>query len=237
MADRLKPEILEHLKKKLGYKPESIQVQLSILKRKYSGLTLNAAAQRYAQKHGTSILPKLTPEDKDSLAKVPLIVIPKKEIIMSRNQKGRKTFVIFLSYQTQDRFERKHVEEINGTYNAHCYTATYILCRKLMESLIIEILKKKFPSGKDRILYEHPTQRRFLDFSVVLDNIYKQRTQFSITGSSAIQRLKQKATHFKNDANDKTHSLFHIATKNEIDAAEVQEIFDLIVKLNQEVGI
>lgn len=237
MADRLKPEILEHLRKKLGYEPESIQVQLSILKRKYSGLTLNAAAQLYAQKHGTSILPKLTTEDKEALAKVQLTIIPKREIFIPKAKKGQKAFLIFLNYQTNNRFEKKHVEEINGTYNARCYTATYILCRKLMESLIIEILKKKFPTGKDRILYEHPTQRRFLDFSVVLDNIHKQRTQFSITGGNAIQRLKQKATHFKNDANDKTHSLFHIATKAEIDAAEVQEIFDLIVKLNEEVGI
>lgn len=237
MADRLKPEILEHLKKKTGNTAGTIQVQLSLLKRKYSGLTLNAAAQLYAQKHGTSILPKLEKEDKESLAKVQLTLVTKREIVIPKNKKGQKALTIFLNYQTKDRFEKKHVEEINGTYNAHCYTATYILCRKLMESLIIEILKKKFPSGKDRILYEHPTQRRFLDFSVVLDNIYKQKTKFSITGSSAIQRLKQKATHFKNDANDKTHSLFHIATKAEIDAAEVQEIFDLIIKLNQEVGI
>ena len=237
MADRLKPEILEHLRKKLGYEPASIQVQLSILKRKYSGLTLNAAAQLYAQKHGTSILPKLTQEDKESLAKVQLTLIPKREVMVPKNKKGQKAFIVFLNYQTKDRFENKHVEEINGTYNAHCYTATFILCRKLMESLIIEILKKKFPTGTDRALYEHPTQRRFLDFSVVLDNIYKQRTKFSVTGGGVIQRLKQKATHFKNDANDKTHSLFHIATKTEIDGAEVQEIFDLIVKLNQEVGI
>lgn len=237
MADRLRPEILEHLKTKLGYKPASIQVQLSILKRKYSGLTLNAAAQLYAQKHGSSILPKLTEEDKESLAKVQLSMVPKREITIPSQKTGQKAFIIFLNYETDNRFEKEHVKEINGTYNARCYTATFILCRKLMESLIIEILKKKFPSVKGRILYEHSTQRRFLDFSVVLDNIHKQRTKFSITGSSVIQRLKQKATHFKNDANDKTHSLFHIATKTEIDAAGVQEIFDLIVKLNQEVGI
>jgi len=229
--------ILNHLEKKLGIKSSTIRVQLSLLKRKYSGLTLNAAAQIYAQQHGTSILAKLNDIDKTSLVQVQLTMTPKREISIPSNKKSQKKLVNFLIYETNNRFEIKHIEEINGTYNAHCYTATFILCRKLIENLIIEILKKKFPLASDRGLYEHPTQHRFLDFSVILDNLYKQRTKFSVTGNNAIQRIKQKATPYKNDANDKTHSLFHIATKNEIDDTKVQEIFDLITKLNKEVGL
>lgn len=229
--------ILNHLEKKLGIKSSTIRVQLSLLKRKYSGLTLNAAAQIYAQQHGTSILAKLSDIDKTSLAQVQITMTPKREILIPANKKGQKKMINFLLYETSNRFEKKHVEEINGTYNAHCYTATFILCRKLIENLIIEILKKKFPLSSDRGLYEHPTQHRFLDFSVILDNLYKQRNNFSVTGNNAIQRIKQKATPYKNDANDKTHSLFHIATKNEIDDTKVQEIFDLITKLNKEVGL
>ena len=99
MADRLKPEILEHLKTKTGNTAGTIQVQLSLLKRKYSGLTLNAAAQLYAQKHGTSILPKLAKEDKESLAKVQLTLVTKREIVIPQNKKGQKAFIIFLNYR------------------------------------------------------------------------------------------------------------------------------------------
>jgi hypothetical protein len=106
-----------------------------------------------------------------------------------------------------------------------------------MENLIAQILKKKFSSAKNRSLYEDPANRRSLDFSVILDNFYKSRTKFSISTASAIERIKQRATPFKNDANDKAHSLFHIASKSEIENANVQEIFDLITIVMKEVGL
>lgn len=236
MSDRLKPEILKHLKKKLGYKSESIQVQLSLLKRKYSGLTLNAAAQVYALKHNISILPKLSEKDKSSLNQANLSMISKREIQVPKSKKGLKT-KIFLVYNTVDRFVKKHIEEINNAYSAKCYTATYILCRKVIENLIIEILKKQFPHSSKRNLYEDTTNHRFLDFSVVLDNLFKQRTQFSITAKDAIERLKQTATPFRKDANSKTHSLFHIASKTELDNADVQTIFELIVRIRKEISL
>lgn len=234
MADRLKPEILKHLHKKLGFKPESIQVQLSILKRKYSGLTLNAAAQVYALRNNLSILPKLLPEDKESLKQANLSLTPKREIKIPY-KKSQRNKVIFLIYDTAVIFVKKHLDEINNAYSAKCYTATYIICRKVMENLIIEILKKKFP--KKRILYEDNNSHRFLDFSVVLDNLFKQRTNFSITAKEAIERLKQTATPFRKDANSKTHSLFHIASKTELDNADVQTIFELIRIVRAEVGL
>lgn len=236
MADRLSTEILQHLEKKLRIKAPSIRVQLSILKRKYSGLTLNASAQLYAQKHGISILPKLSATDKESLAKVQITLVPKREVNIPTTQTSQNNKK-FLKYETTNIFERKHIDEINGTYFARCYTATYILCRKVMENLIIEILKNKFPTNKDKGLYEDHIKHRFLDFSVVLDNLYKKRGNFTTTAHSAIDRLKQKATPFKKDANNKTHSLFHIATKTEIENAEVQEIFDLIAKIMKEIGL
>lgn len=70
MADRLKPNILETLVNKTGKTAESIRPRLSELRRKHSGLTMNAAAQIYAQKHGTSIMGKLDPADRHSLATV-----------------------------------------------------------------------------------------------------------------------------------------------------------------------
>lgn len=70
MADRLNPAIMAHLVSKLGKKDSQIRPRLSELRRKNSGLTMNAAAQMYAQKHGTSIMSKLSTEDRQSLASV-----------------------------------------------------------------------------------------------------------------------------------------------------------------------
>lgn len=70
MADRLNPSILETLVKKTGKTAEQIRPRLSELRRKHSGLTMNAAAQMYAQTHGTSIMGKLDQTDRQALATV-----------------------------------------------------------------------------------------------------------------------------------------------------------------------
>lgn len=70
MADRLKPGILETLVKKTGKSAEKIRPRLSELRRKHSGLTMNAAAQMYAQAHGASIMAKLEQVDRQALGTV-----------------------------------------------------------------------------------------------------------------------------------------------------------------------
>lgn len=64
---------MDVLTKKTGKTAEHIRPRLSELRRKYSGLTMNAAAQMYAQSHGTSIMGKLGQEDRQSLATVQAI--------------------------------------------------------------------------------------------------------------------------------------------------------------------
>jgi uncharacterized protein YukE len=73
MADRLNPSIMDALRKKTGKTADQIRPRLSELRRKHSGLTMNAAAQVYARSHGTSIMAKLDRNDRDSLATVQAI--------------------------------------------------------------------------------------------------------------------------------------------------------------------
>lgn len=73
MSDRLDPSIMDVLTKKIGKTADQIRPRLSELRRKHSGLTMNAAAQMYAQTHGTSIMPKLDLTDRQALASVQAI--------------------------------------------------------------------------------------------------------------------------------------------------------------------
>src|SRR3989344_2392422 len=73
MTDRLNPKIMEVLVEKTSKTAEQVRPLLSELRRKHSGLTMNAAAQIYAQSHGTSIMSKLGQEDRQSLATVQAI--------------------------------------------------------------------------------------------------------------------------------------------------------------------
>jgi hypothetical protein len=73
MADRLNPKIMEFLTEKLNKTSAQISPRLSEIRRKHSGLTMNAAAQIYAQSQNTSIMGKLNQEDRQSLATVQAI--------------------------------------------------------------------------------------------------------------------------------------------------------------------
>ena len=73
MADRLSPSVMDVLTKRTGKTAEQISPRLSEIRRKNSGLTMNATAQMYAQSHGTSIMGKLGKEDRQSLATVQAI--------------------------------------------------------------------------------------------------------------------------------------------------------------------
>ena len=70
MAKKLNQEILRILKERTGKSAEKIRPRLSELRRRYSGLTPNAAAQLYALDHETSIMTKLDVEDRQSLTAV-----------------------------------------------------------------------------------------------------------------------------------------------------------------------
>lgn len=238
MGKILNKEIREHLIKTLGITKGSLAALISKEKYMNPQLTPAAAAQMLASRKNKSIMRFLNDEDKKTLPNKHATAIPQMALYQRNNKGGKQaTPKPILVFPSADRFIERHINEINGTYHAGCCTATFILCRKVMENLITQILKKKFPNSKDRALYEDTARHRSLDFSVVLDNFYKSRTKFSISATSAIDRIKQKATPFKNDANDKAHSLFHIASKKEIEDANVQEIFDLITVVMKEVGL
>lgn len=237
MAKKLKPKILQRLVAKIGNSEGAIRVRLSEIRRRSPYITLNAAAQLYASRHGFNIMQMLDEEDRASIpiaSQVPAVNIA--TIIKKSKRSNRlKHPVIILNYQTSDSFGKKHIEEANRSYNCACYTATFILCRKTFENLIInEILVKKYPEKKkeNRELYYNTSQKRFRDFSEVNDNLYKRRNEFPPTCIKPIERLHTKLKVFMRDANDYTHSWYHICTKKEFDEIGIQEIADLIARIS-----
>lgn len=234
MTKNLKKEILQHLNKKLGKKENVIQVRISEIRRNFPALTLNAAAHIYAQKYGISILNKLDSEDRASLSTTGA----KQEQItpvVSRTGQGKPVFITFFKYEVKDRFQKRHIDEINRAYNCKCYTAVFVLCRKVIENLIIDLLIEQFPeeNKKNRELYFNTSQGRFHDFSVILQNLYNKKNSFAPSAIKPIERLYSRAKPFAKDANDKAHSWFHIAGKKELDDMNVQEIVDLIQKIDR----
>ena len=228
----LNPEIIKVLSRKTDLKPTTIRQNISKLRRSYPQCTLNAVAQIYARSLGHTLMQKLKQEDKNT--------IPHNEVINPKIKIERKTkrekerIIEFITYKSDDYFINGHIKEINKAFTKGCYTSTYILARKIIENLTLSILVKKYPpsSRTNLDIYYDVAQRRTKDFGVLLKNLLDRKNEFGFEKSSIIERFYQRAKKFKDDANDKTHSWYHLVeSKTEIEELKIQGMIELINKI------
>jgi hypothetical protein len=232
---KLDPRILQKLKEKLKGKisEHTIKPSISRIRRDNPSLTLNAAAEVFAKKHNFSVSRYLDDKDRDTLKTIQIEKIK----IPSTRLKRRKEITVIAKYDTNDRWLKAHFEEINKTYTYGCYTATFILCRKTLENLIIHrILKKKYPnkSQQHREKYLDFNRKRFLDFDKLLSNLRNSSGDFN-SEKKLVERICELAEGFKETANEMAHSLYHIASRKEIDDRNFQQILDLIAELEKSI--
>jgi len=209
----------------------SIRTALSRIRMEHPSLTLNAAAQVFARKRNSSVARWLTPKDRETLEtlKIEKVKIPKTKA------RQRKKIIKIASYETDDKLLKAHIKEINKAYTYGCYTAVFVLCRKVLENLIVHhILRKKYPENSEqhRSKYFDYNRNRNLDFNKLLANLRDSSKDFG-PEKDLVKRICQLSTSFKEDANEMAHSLYHIATKKEIDDIRFQHILDLIKKLEK----
>lgn len=230
MKAKLNPAIIGLLAKKTGLAVSTIPPEISRLQKIYPKSTPNAVAQIFAMQRGKTIWQKLSAEDRASL---PNIEEGKSKVILVNNstKKKQKFLRTIIKYETVDHFKKGHIDEINNAYTNKCYTSVFILTRKVLENLVIEILTKKFPptSIQNKELYYDVQKRRFKDFSVILKNLYDKRHDFEPHKVKIIERLYREALKFKDEANDATHSWYHLVeSSKEIDDLNIQSLIELI---------
>ena len=232
----LNPSILDYLVNKTGKAQKTIRNQISNLKRRFPHCTQNAIAHIYALENGLSVLSMLDEEDKTT---VPSLEIQKPTIIKEKAKKRVVKNVVILDFESSNYFINGHVSEINKAYNSGCYTCVFVLFRKLIENLLIDVLRTKFPESGGLInkeQYFNIKLKRYHDFSMLIDNLNKKKNEFSHNEKKIIERIVQLCIPFKKDANDKTHSLFHLVeSKVEIDSLSVKQIIELLKQLNDSV--
>lgn len=233
MRHKLDPDIVKYLTGKLDLKKSTIEKNISLLKRRHPKCTSNAVAHIYAQQFGVSVLGKLSKEDKETL---PHLEVEKSKIkINSKRIKKKEKIIEFIKYESNDYFIKGHISEANRAYSKGCYTCVYILSRKIIENLIIDLLKNKFPpnSLENKNLYFDTNQNRFKDFGEVLNNLLKKKNDFGVGKGKTVESLYKNALKLKNDANDRTHSWFYLVERKvEIDDIKIQTIVELIINLN-----
>jgi len=225
VKQKLDPKILSKLIEIYpDRKKGSIQARLSQISNK-DGITLGAAAEVMAKQRKRTVNSLLDEEDKKCLRNIEIKIIKVKSNSNSRRSLKIKMFIV---YETENKFLKAHIDEINRCYDAHGYTASFILIRKIIENLITEIIKKKFPNKEDKKLYLNFNTGHIRDLSEMIKNLKERLGGFDPDEKKLIQKILSLSENFKNDANDKTHSLYHIAKKKELDDADPRQILDLI---------
>jgi len=232
---RLDPKIKEILIEKMKgkMKETSISPSLSYLRNKYPFLTLNAAAEVFAQERGFNVTGYLTDADRKSLATLRFETAEKTKI-KTKKSKQIKTIV---TYKTDNKWVKALVNEINKTYTFGCYTACFVLSRKLLENLLIHNIVMKKYSGTslcDKQMYYDTGRDKYHDFSRILSNLRKNAKDFGVS-QGLLNRICQLSDAYKETANEMTHSIYHKARKNEIDDNNIQEIIDLIIILESKI--
>jgi hypothetical protein len=232
---QLDPRILELLKEKLRGKisEHTIRSAISRIRGRNPSLTLNAAAEVLANKYQASVQKYFNERDRDTFKTLKI----EKVSIKTPRPISRREIMEIAKYETEDKLLKAHLVEINKTYTSGCYTATFILCRKVLENLIIHhVLRKKYPtrSQQDREKYFDFDRNGFLGFSELLSNLRNSAKEFS--DRKLVERICDLSELFKDEANDMTHSLYHIATKREIDESKFQQTLDLIAQLEKTIA-
>lgn len=99
-------------------------------------------------------------------------------------------------------------EQINRAFVYNVLSAVQILSRKILENLIIDILRKKY-KGPGIELYYNTTKRRFQGFEILLKNLSDKLDAGDFKGiSDAFDRdLLRRVNEFREQGNSSAHSI------------------------------
>ena len=127
-------------------------------------------------------------------------------------------------------FYLKLEQEINDCYKAGFLNASFLLSRKIIESLMYDILCKKFPSEKGLWWHEEFNQPKAL--SPLLKSLYDNRKRFEPNVTRFIEKSYNLLDEFRNAVNTTAHNIYdYIGSKDELDKFKINDIVQLLVNV------
>ena len=171
----------------------------------------------------------------------PVIVPSNNTPNKTKRQIARKT----VPYRQLLKFQGKYPEifydklekEINFAYsNPELPNASLMLCRKLIENLLYNLLQKRFLKV-DVGIYFDKSRIRARDFSVSLDVLKTRKSEFSPDLHASIEKFLSLVGSFRVDANAKTHYVIEYLDKtSEINQYKIPEMTQLLLSLIERVA-
>jgi len=124
-------------------------------------------------------------------------------------------------------------EEINTAYNnPKLPNAVLMLTRKLIENLAYNLLEYKFGKQGKIELYYSKDHRRAHDFSILLENLKNNKSQYDADQHEMIDKFLEMVKPFKRDADSKVHKIMeYLKIMKQVDTLKVPEMVQILLKL------
>jgi len=115
-----------------------------------------------------------------------------------KKQNTKRKIIRLIDYETENHFIKGHIDELNLAYTSACYTSVFILARKIIENLIIDILRKKYPESirENKDLYFDTARAHLKDFEVILKNLNSKKTS-SVVKTKQLRNYAGKLRNLK----------------------------------------
>lgn len=137
----------------------------------------------------------------------------------------------FIPYEVDDILYQDLISEINKCHNYKLPTATFVLSRKIIENLIIDILKKKFgKNAADLGKYYDTDHSRFHDFSRLIKTLQKEEALY-LEHKSVVHKIAMLADELRDNANKSAHSIFPFNSMDDLDKYRIPELVKMLIGL------
>jgi|GEM_PF-1203300 len=133
-----------------------------------------------------------------------------------------------------DDFYEELIGEVNRAYAYQLPMALSILIRKLLENLVIDILRKKHGTANLTLYYE-PSRRKFNDFSVLLQNLDDKKADFHYITPSLDKSFINDLHRYRETGNSGAHSIDTNLTVEQFkaDRDKINYLVRLLLKIFQ----
>jgi predicted house-cleaning noncanonical NTP pyrophosphatase (MazG superfamily) len=133
----------------------------------------------------------------------------------------------FIKLEAEEELYKKLIKEINLAYKNELFTAVFILSRKLIENLLIDILRKKYPINSEGLsIYYNARKGAFKNFSDLLEEFKNRKNDFK-PDLRAVEEILANLELFRPMANSQAHSITFYGKKDDLNKFDMQRIIEL----------
>jgi hypothetical protein len=158
----------------------------------------------------------------------------------SRNTNGEGILILpprrqlnsLIDFQFEYYFYDRLKDEINMAYKYGLFNSVSLLCRKMIQDLVYEILRLKYPANIQTNLemYYNQKENRQHDFTLLIKNLEDKKDEYGID-KDWISEFISLVKPFRPTSNSNAHSIIKFPDEEEILEYKVPKMISLLIKL------